>query len=71
MYNDTVTVVYDTHKVGDSKSQSYVNKFEASIGGAVQGKSLITVKPSKVAGASLTTNAFNKAVSAIRTKAKA
>lgn len=68
--NDAVTYVSDSHVTYDSRSASYVNSFESKISSTVKGLKLALVNPGRVAGASLTTDAFNSAVAMIRTKAK-
>lgn len=68
--NDTVTSVRNSNTAKDKKSWSYIDSFEGSIGGVVIGKPMATLKPSRVGGASLTTNGFNDALNAIRSRAR-
>ncbi len=69
--NDVVTaatVSYSGDNVAASKN--YQNKFDAALPTQVIGKKLDTISLSRVGGASLTTDAFNKAVIAIKADAK-
>lgn len=70
--NDTVTAVSDQHvyKAG-TDSQQFVGSFEGSVSGAVVGKPIGSLSPSRIGGASLTTAAFSSALTTIRTNAKA
>lgn len=61
----TANVVFDSRGANDSYSSSFSKAYQSK----VVGQSLSTVKPSRVGGASLTTNAFNNAISSIRTQA--
>lgn len=67
--NDMVTAISDQNTAAGSTSWSYIDSFEASIAGVVVGKPLLGLAPSRVGGASLTTQGFNGALSAIRTQA--
>lgn len=66
--NDTVTAVSTTF---DSKAQrdGYTKRFSNSYQSYVLGKDLESVSLSRVGGASLTTGAFNSALSSIRSQA--
>ncbi len=68
---DVVTnsfVSYGGDKV--SESSKYQNRFSNSYTTSVVGKSLDSIKLSRVGGASLTTGAFNAALTQIKTEAK-
>ncbi len=69
--NDVVTGYSNSHTVTDSKSQLYVDNFNAGIGSLTVNKPMATISASRVGGASLTTNAFNSALATIRARAKA
>lgn len=69
--NDIISAVSDTHAVGDSHSQYFVDKFESGVSSVAAGQPLATISPSRIGGASLTTDAFKSAVAIIRVKAKA
>jgi hypothetical protein len=68
--NDVITatdITFDSRALRDS----YVKRFDSSYGSTVIGKDLGTVSLSRVAGASLTTNAFNNALASIKSQAGA
>ncbi len=67
--SDKVTGVSVNDNPSNGTSKYYVNQFIAALPSAVNGKSLSSLSPSRVGGATLTTNAFNQAVSSIRSKA--
>jgi hypothetical protein len=62
------TVSYSGDKV--DTSSNYQSKFSAAYQAQVIGRSLNSIKLSRVGGASLTTGAFNAALAEIKTKAK-
>jgi outer membrane biosynthesis protein TonB len=69
--NDVVTasaITYSGDKV--DTSSSYQSKFGAAYKAQVVGKSLDAISLSRVGGASLTTGAYNKALTEVMTKAR-
>lgn len=69
--NDFITAVTAGHNPEiPSRSLSFITDFESQIGSAVVGKNLANVSPSRIAGASLTTDGFNAAVTIIRNDAR-
>ncbi|MGD8373913.1 MAG: hypothetical protein PVI21_03590 [Candidatus Woesebacteria bacterium] len=69
---DVLTSVSATHKLdsGDSKSTVYLNNFDAALSGQVVGRKIEDINLSRVGGASLTTDAFNAALSDVMQQAK-
>lgn len=55
----------------DNESGMYISSFESSVNSSASGQSLASYSPSRIGGASLTTEAFAEAVSGIRTDAAA
>jgi len=68
--NGVITDVKNAHYAADRESQSYQNWFELEYKPLVIGKTPTNVLLSRIGGASLTTNAFNRAISNIQVKAK-
>jgi len=68
---DTVTAVEVTGDPQASESKRYQSEFIGGIQAEVVGKKLDEISVSKVAGSSLTSGGFNKAVDTIKTEAKA
>ena len=68
---DTITDVTVTGDPQAAESQQYQSKFIGGIKSEVVGKKLDEISVSKVAGSSLTSGGFNKAVDTIKTEAKA
>lgn len=68
--NDMITAVSSDSTYSGRESSRYVGRFEDSLSGAVVGKKLDSVSPSRIGGASLTTNAFNKALRSVITNAQ-
>lgn len=68
---DTVTAVEVTGDPQAAESRRYQSEFIGGIQDEVVGKKLDEISVSKVAGSSLTSGGFNKAVGAIKTEAKA
>lgn len=68
---DTVTAVEVTGDPQAAESKRYQSEFIGGIQDEVVGKKLDEISVSKVAGSSLTSGGFNKAVDAIKTEAKA
>lgn len=68
---DTVTAVEVTGDPQAAESRRYQSEFIGGIKDEVVGKKLDEISVSKVAGSSLTSGGFNKAVDAIKTEAKA
>lgn len=55
----------------DRESAMFVSDFESALDGDATGQSISSYKPSRIGGASLTTEAFDEAISDIRSQAKA
>ncbi|MCM3502365.1 hypothetical protein M3667_10825 [Microbacterium sp. P26] len=68
---DTVTAVEVTGDPQAAESKRYQSEFIGGIQSEVVGKKLDELSVSKVAGSSLTSGGFNKAVDTIKTEAKA
>ncbi len=68
---DTITDVTVTGDPQAAESKQYQSKFIGGIKSEVVGKKLDEISVSKVAGSSLTSGGFNKAVDTIKTEAKA
>ena len=67
----TISDVTVTPEAKNGTSKQYQEKFAGGVSGEVVGKSLDDVKVSKVAGSSLTSGGFNKAIEQIKTDATA
>lgn len=67
----TVTAVNVDNDYSDNESGMYIDSFENAIQGAVVGQDVGSLSLSRLAGASLTTQAFNNALTTIRNDAKA
>ncbi|MCB9834426.1 hypothetical protein H6792_00130 [Candidatus Nomurabacteria bacterium] len=59
-----------TYQASDHESSQYLSRFESQISSKVVGKSLDQISLSRVAGASLTTDAFSLALQDIATEAQ-
>ncbi|WP_295821361.1 hypothetical protein [uncultured Microbacterium sp.] len=68
---DTVTAVKVTGDPQAAESKRYQGEFIGGIQSEVVGKKLDEISVSKVAGSSLTSGGFNKAVDSIKSEAKA
>lgn len=64
--NGIVTAVKTSHSMEGRNSRGYQEDFEAEYKKLVIGKNIKEIRLSRVAGASLTTEAFNKALSQIK-----
>lgn len=69
--NGAITSVSDNHDYGSNESSRYISRFDSAISSKVVGQKLGSVSLSRVGGASLTTNGFLSALSAITKDAKA
>ncbi|HUC90037.1 MAG TPA: hypothetical protein VMR45_04500 [Patescibacteria group bacterium] len=69
--NGVVTSVTTSHDYASSTSSDYTSSFSSEISGQVVGKSIDSISLSRVGGASLTTQGFDKAINAIASQAKA
>jgi major membrane immunogen (membrane-anchored lipoprotein) len=67
----TVSDVTVTPEAKNGTSKQYQEKFAGGVSGEVVGKSLDDILVSKVAGSSLTSGGFNKAIEQIKTDATA
>ena len=68
---DTVTAITVTPHATDPTAKEYQAMFVQGIAGVVVGKDIDALSVSRVAGSSLTSGGFNKALDAIKTDAKA
>jgi uncharacterized protein with FMN-binding domain len=66
---DKVTKIEDTYSKKEAKTKQYQNAFESTIESKVIGKKLDDINLSRIAGASLTTTAFMKAINAVKAAA--
>lgn len=69
--NGKISAVTTNDQYTDGESSFYVNSFESSVSSDASGQSLGDYSPSRIGGASLTTEAFAQAVDTIRTQAAA
>ncbi|MEV8239239.1 hypothetical protein AB0O90_03310 [Microbacterium testaceum] len=69
--DDTITAVEVTGDPQAAESKRYQSEFIGGIKDVVVGKKIDEISVSKVAGSSLTSGGFNKAVDTIKTEAKA
>ena len=67
----TVTAVDVQNDASDRESESYIDWFEQELESEVVGKSLADLSPSRIGGASLTTDAFDQTLDTIRDDATA
>ena len=68
--SDAITAVTLTHEYDDRESKTYLDSFDQAITAAVVGKSIADLELSRIGGASLTTQAFEDALTTIRSNAK-
>lgn len=66
--NRIITELHSTHSMNMGKSRMYQQAFEAEIQPLVVGKDINSLNLSRVAGASLTTDAFMQAIATIRSQ---
>jgi uncharacterized protein with FMN-binding domain len=66
---DTVTAVTDTPEADDPQAKGFQEKFAGGISEAIVGKDIDTLDVSRIAGSSLTSGGFNKAIDAIKADA--
>lgn len=67
--SDTITDITVNDSYSDRESDRYITGFESSIESKVVGKKISNISLSRVGGASLTTNAFNRALNNIKNQA--
>lgn len=67
--DNKVTAVNIVEDAGNPKSATYQADFSAAIGGEIIGKEVNDINISTIAGASLTTDAFNEALAEIKAQA--
>jgi uncharacterized protein with FMN-binding domain len=67
--NGTITAATASHQTGDEESEFYTGSFQEKLQGTIVGKELDTVSVSRLGGASLTSAAFTRALSTIRSNA--
>jgi uncharacterized protein with FMN-binding domain len=66
---DTVTAVTVTPEADDPQAKGFQEKFAGGISEAIVGKDIDTLDVSRIAGSSLTSGGFNKAIDAIKADA--
>lgn len=69
--DNKVAAVAVNHDYSDSESGMYVDSFESALENAVVGQDVGSLSPSRIGGATLTTQAFDDALTTIRNDAKA
>ncbi len=67
----TVTAVTVDHNYYDHESERYIDSFENALQSAVVGKSIDGLSLGRIGGATLTTQAFDDALTTVRNEAKA
>lgn len=67
----TITSVSADDTYTDRESGVYISSFESEVSNNAKGQSLASYSPSRIGGASLTTEAFAEAISGIRSDAAA
>jgi uncharacterized protein with FMN-binding domain len=67
--DDTVTAVTVTPEADDPQAKGFQQKFAGGISEAIVGKDIVTHEVSRIAGSSLTSGGFNKAIDAIKADA--
>jgi uncharacterized protein with FMN-binding domain len=67
--DDVVTAVTVTPEADDPQAQGFQEKFAGGIADAIVGKDIDTLDVSRVAGSSLTSGGFNKALASIKAEA--
>lgn len=67
--DDTVTAVTVTPEADDPQAKGFQEKFAGGISEAIVGKDIDTLDVSRIAGSSLTSGGFNKAIDAIKADA--
>jgi len=71
LLNDKIASISTNNSYTDQESGMYIDSFKGSINTASVGQPISSFSPSRIGGASLTTQAFNNAISAIRANAAA
>ena len=66
-----ITAVNADNSYTDHESSEYIDMFEQALEGQVVGQSVASLSPSRIGGASLTTDGFNDALDTIRSQAQA
>ena len=69
--NGKIRTIQASGKYSDRQSSLYVDSFNSSVASDASGQSLASYSPSRIGGASLTTNAFDSVLDTIRTQASA
>ncbi len=69
--NGKISSVTANDQYGNGVSAYYVSSFESAVSGDAAGQSLSDYSPSRIGGASLTTEAFAQAIDTIRSQAAA
>jgi uncharacterized protein with FMN-binding domain len=69
--DDVITDVQVSGNPTNSESKQYQSQFIGGISSEVVGKKIEDISVSRVAGSSLTSGGFNKAIEEIKTEAKA
>ncbi len=68
--NDTITNVSAKNSYSDRESSEYIDDFMSNLSSAIVSKKIDNAQLSKLAGASLTTEAYNNAITQIANQAK-
>lgn len=69
--DDIVTAVTVTPEADDPQAMGFQQKFASGIADAIVGKDIDTLNVSRIAGSSLTSGGFNKAIESIKAEALA
>ncbi len=67
--NGKISAVSTKNSYSDRESGMYISSFESSLSSDAKGQSLASYRPSRIGGASLTTEAFYQAISDVKTQA--
>jgi|APMI01.1.fsa_nt_gi uncharacterized protein with FMN-binding domain len=66
-----ITTVKTTDNYADHESGSWISDFESEVSSDASGQSIASYSPSRIGGASLTTDAFDDALTTIKSQASA
>lgn len=69
--NGKISAVKTSNQYADGESAMYISGFESMVSSDASGQSLSSYSPSRIGGASLTTNAFSQAIDTIKSQASA
>ena len=68
--NGKISTITTTNTTSDSVSQKYIDDFESAVVADATGKSIVDYKPSRIGGASMTTDAFAGSIAEITKQAE-